>query len=125
TRSKRDWSSDVCSSDLYGRLEEIGKEVVEEISASYDKERLEELVKAAFTGEDGNKEPRKKNKITLDALDQPDWRNRYAALDRMDPTIEDLEVLDKALDDERSSIRRLATAYLGMIEEPEIGRAHV
>lgn len=114
---ERKW---VEQSPRYGRLEEIGKEVVEEISASYDKERLEELVKAAFTGEDGNKEPRKKNKITLDALDQPDWRNRYAALDRMDPTIEDLEVLDKALDDERSSIRRLATAYLGMIEEPEV-----
>ena len=52
-------------------------------------------------------------------LDQPNWKDRYAALDRMDPTEADFPVLNKALDDEHSSVRRLATAYLGMIEEPE------
>src|SRR5699024_6813484 len=115
---ERKW---VEQSPRYGDLKEIGEEVVEEISASYDKKRLDELVKAAFTGKDENElEHSKKNKVTLDMLDQPNWRDRYAALDRMDPTIADLEVLDKALDAERTSIRRLATAYLGVMEEREV-----
>src|SRR5699024_8558199 len=63
---------------------------------------------------------RPRKNITLDMLDDSDWRKRYAALDQMaDPTKEDYPVLDKALDDEHSSVRRLATAYLGMIEEKE------
>src|SRR5690625_7614462 len=53
-------------------------------------------------------------------LDSPEWKERYAALDRMDPMIDDLDVLNKALDDEKASVRRLATAFLGMIEEPEV-----
>jgi hypothetical protein len=107
----------------YGAVDKIGQEVVEELTASYDQERLDQLVELAFQ-EQGTGEIKKinaQNKITLETLDDPDWRVRYAALDRlMNPTIRDLPVLDKALDDERSSIRRLATAYLGMIEEPEV-----
>src|SRR5690606_24475648 len=37
-----------------------------------------------------------------------------------DPTIEDLPVLEKALSDEKPSIRRLATVYLGMIEDKKV-----
>src|SRR5699024_10169021 len=58
--------------------------------------------------------------VTIVMFDQPNWKDRYAALDRLDPTQEDLPILNKALDDEKASIRRLATAYLGMIEEPEV-----
>src|SRR5699024_3361122 len=62
----------------------------------------------------------KRTTVTIDMFDQPNWKDRYAALDRLDPTLEDLPILNKALDDEKASIRRLATAYLGMIEEPEV-----
>lgn len=107
----------------YGVVEDIGHEVVEELAASYDQERLDKLVELAFQ-EQGTEEIKKinaQNKITLETLEDPDWKVRYAALDRlMNPSLKDLPVLDKALDDERSSIRRLATAYLGMIEEPEV-----
>src|SRR5690625_1870263 len=115
---ERKW---VEKSPRYGKIDDIGQEVVEELSASYDKERLTELIKAAFS-EDPEQlsSDKQKNKVTLSMLDQPDWRDRYATMDRMDPTIEDLPVLDKALEDDRSSIRRLATAYLGMIEETEV-----
>ncbi|MRG85116.1 conserved virulence factor C family protein [Salinibacillus xinjiangensis] len=107
----------------YGSTDEIGQDIVEELTASYDEERLESLVQAALA--DGPPDPvtesKAKNKVTLETLDYPDWKVRYAALDRMDdPTFEDLPILDKALDDEKMSIRRLATAYLGMIEEPEV-----
>lgn len=106
----------------YGDLEEIGNEVTEELSASYDEARLEALVKQAFESETEEPQPMNDNgkAVTLETLDDPDWKVRYAALDRMNPTFEDLPVLDKALQDEKASIRRLATAYLGMIEEPEV-----
>lgn len=106
----------------YGVPDDVGQEVVEELIASYDEERLVHLIDRAFD-EDGTKtrELEAKNNITLYTLDNPDWRIRYAALDRMgEPALKDLDILNKALDDERSSIRRLATAYLGMIEEPEV-----
>jgi len=106
----------------YGSMEEIGSEVVEELEASYNQERLDQLVKLAFTEKEAS-ELRTSNateRIPLEKLDHPDWKVRYAALDRLNPSIEDLSLLDKALADEKSSIRRLATAYLGMIEEPEV-----
>ncbi len=106
----------------YGDAEEVGQDVAEELSASYDEERLTSLVEHAFedgagdiqTGQEETKQ------VTLETLDETDWKVRYAALDRMNPTYNDLPVLDKALEDEKASIRRLATAYLGMIEEPEV-----
>src|SRR5690625_3060001 len=106
----------------YGTFEDVSEIVVEELAASYDEDRLKKLVKLAFQA-DGEQKRRElmTEKVTLDMLDDPDWRNRYAALDRMDdPTIDDLAVLDKALDDERSSVRRLATAYLGMIDDKKV-----
>ncbi|ELK46700.1 conserved virulence factor C family protein [Halobacillus sp. BAB-2008] len=104
----------------YGSTEEIGEQVKEELSASYDEKRLEDLVKQAFDQETNpvEKHP-SESKIALETLDDADWKVRYAALDRMEPTADDYEVLDKALDDDKASIRRLATAYLGMIEEVE------
>src|SRR5699024_10873556 len=105
----------------YGEIKEIGEEVVEELTASYNTERLDELVQLAFT-KDGETPPTSNSrvKVTPEMLDSPNWKERYAALDRMDPMIDDLDVLNKALDDEKASIRRLATAFLGMIEEPEV-----
>lgn len=115
---ERKW---VEQSPRYGDVEEIGQEVVDEIEASYDSERIAKLVKLAKSDEtasDQKSAPRKK--VTPDMLDKPNWKDRYAALDRMDPIVDDLPVLDKALDDEKASVRRLATAYLGMIEESEV-----
>lgn len=115
---ERKWKE---KSPRYGNIDEIGQEVVEEISASYDQERLDHLIRLAEQGpvfDEQKLHPWKK--VTLEMLDQPNWKDRYAALDRMDPTVDDLPVLDKALDDEKSSIRRLATAYLGMIEDKKV-----
>ncbi|HET7579454.1 MAG TPA: conserved virulence factor C family protein [Bacillales bacterium] len=106
----------------YGTLDEIAENVAEEINAAYDEKRLEDLVTRAFEQEDADKEQDDKEvqKITEEMLDDPDWKKRYAALDRMDPTLEDLPVLRKALGDPKMSIRRLAVVYLGMIEKPEV-----
>lgn len=115
---ERKW---VEQSPRYGDMKTIGNDVVEELSASYGKERLDELVQRAFsTNADTPPEPITGVRVTPEMLDNPNWKERYAALDRMDPMINDLEVLNKALDDEKASVRRLATAFLGMIEEPEV-----
>lgn len=116
---ERKW---VEQSPRYGEPNEIGNDVTEELSASYDQGRLDQLINNALSSDESNAEQPKvrRKKVTLAMLDNPSWKERYAALDRMDPTMEDLSVLDKAVSDEKASIRRLATAYLGMIEEPEV-----
>jgi hypothetical protein len=100
----------------YGTFEEIGEEIVEELSAAYPPERLERMVQMFKSGEQAKTQKRVSFKVTEEMLDDPDWTKRYAALEQMDePTEADIPVLAKALKDEKVSIRRLSTAYLGMI----------
>lgn len=103
----------------YGDIDEIGKQVVEELAAEYDEARLQALVTIAQRSEkEAEKAELPRKKVTLEMLEAPNWRDRYAALAQMpDPTEADYPLLDKALEDEHPSVRRLATAYLGMIEE--------
>ena len=107
----------------YGEFDQVGNDVVEELLAAYPPERLEELVKLAKNpGQEAQiKAAKKKIRITEADLENPDWRIRYQLLEQMeDPTLEDLPVLEKALNDEKASIRRLATVYLGMIEDKNV-----
>ncbi|MCM3440705.1 conserved virulence factor C family protein [Metabacillus halosaccharovorans] len=105
----------------YGDLEDIGKEVVDEINAAYSDERLNNLLMALSENKEAAKiQPRKSYKVTLEMLDHDDWTKRFAHLDQMNPTEEDIPVLEKSLNDEKASIRRLATVYLGMIEKPAV-----
>ncbi|MBB5173604.1 hypothetical protein HNQ41_001793 [Texcoconibacillus texcoconensis] len=106
----------------YGELQTVAEEVAEEIEATYPKDRIEELVSSAQQNETEQvqEKPTQKNKVTLEMLDYDDWRERFRHLEQMDPTTEDIPVLEKALKDEKASIRRLATVYLGMIETEEV-----
>src|SRR5690606_18785858 len=50
-----------------------------------------------------------------------EWEKRFQLLDQMpDPELSDLPLLDRALSDPKMSIRRLATVYLGMIEDVKV-----
>jgi HEAT repeat protein len=60
------------------------------------------------------------NGAVLEQLRDPDWKKRYAALQRIKPSLTTLPLLVHALQDEKSSVRRLATVYLGDIKEPEV-----
>ncbi|MFP7297938.1 conserved virulence factor C family protein [Neobacillus niacini] len=107
----------------YGEFDSIGQEVVEELIAAYPAERLEDLVaKAQSTDAAAISRPlRQRKKVTLESLDNPDWQVRYQLLEQMDdPDISDLPILEKALADEKPSIRRLATVYLGMIKDQSV-----
>lgn len=105
----------------YGKSDEIGEEIVEELAATYDEERLARLVDLAIEERDASElEEQAEDDIPLEVMDEEDWKIRYAALDKIiEPSLKHLPLLDKALDDAKASVRRLATAYLGMIEEPE------
>lgn len=104
----------------YGDFDEIGHTIVEELIAAYPTERINQLVEAALNPEHEVLTNRYR-KVTLEDLSHPDWKKRYQALEQMpDPTIEDLPVLERALEDEKSSIRRLAVVYLGMIEDKRV-----
>jgi hypothetical protein len=106
----------------YGELKEVGEEVAEEISAAYDAERLERLVSQAFNKDkdQSKKDEEFSSEEVAKSLDDPDWKVRFAALEQMRLTKNELPLLIKALDDSKTSIRRLATAYLGEIGGPEV-----
>jgi hypothetical protein len=106
----------------YGEFDEVGTEVVEELIAAYPEKRLQELIEQAKSSDPVvQKQPRQRMKVTIEDLHEPDWQKRYQMLEQMeDPTVEDLPLLDKALSDEKASIRRLATVYLGMIEDKSV-----
>ena len=107
----------------YGDFEQIGQDVVEELIASYPMERLEELVEKAQANEPILEQKTRpiRMKVTAEDLNHPDWQIRYKALEQMeDPELQDLPILEKAILDEKPSIRRLATVYLGMIKEKKV-----
>lgn len=110
----------------YGDKEEISNQILEEIHATYPEERIAQIIDAASKK---NTVTLEREKVTLEQyLKAEDWQKRYQLLDQMpDPEIEDLPLLEKALEDDQMSIRRLATVYLGMIEDvavvPYLSRA--
>ncbi|WP_338469648.1 conserved virulence factor C family protein [Niallia sp. XMNu-256] len=104
----------------YGEMDQIGEEMKEELIAAYPAQRLEEIVRAA-QNPDKQQTGKARKKVALDEFTDPDWRKRYQLLEQMpDPTTEDLPLLQQALKDEKASIRRLATVYLGMIEDKQV-----
>jgi hypothetical protein len=115
--TQRRWES---RGTRYGELAEVGQAVVEEIDAAYDQERLERLVVAALqpglwqAPELATLSPEEVSEL----LRAKDWRARYAAFDRLELTAAAMAVIERALADQHSSIRRLAVVYLGALNLP-------
>lgn len=103
----------------YGDKQEIGETVVKEVEAAYPQERLELIVRNT---EEGIEETScNKRKITVAEFDVAEWEKRFQLIEQLpDPDLSDLSLLDKALEDEKMSIRRLAVVYLGMIEDEKV-----
>ncbi|MFP7492257.1 conserved virulence factor C family protein [Terribacillus saccharophilus] len=98
----------------YGDPEQVGQDIYEELLASYSPNRLQELVQRA---KNPKAPPAKLEQPTMQIWEEEDWRVRYRALDALEPSVDHLAFLERALQDPKTSIRRLATAYLGMIED--------
>lgn len=111
---QREWSD---YGIRYGEKENVANTVVAEIQATYPQERLSRIVEAANTTK--QVVASEKKHVTLaDFEAAEDWQTRFQLLDQLpDPEVSDLPLLEAALADEQMSIRRLATIYLGMIED--------
>lgn len=107
----------------YGEPQEVLDEVGRELDAAYPPQRLRDLVEQAkAAGPEAAPPvppaPLSGEEVRL-ALASQDWRERYAALERLKPAPEDLEVIALALQDSQLSVRRLAVVYLGDLRTPE------
>ncbi|MEK8131168.1 virulence factor [Paenibacillus filicis] len=119
-RSLEDWDT------RYGELDDVLESIVQEVDASYDDERLEQLIVQAAAGHSaaGAEEVASAARRTLSyeeteqQLRSEDWKLRYAALQQIKPSAETLPLLTQALDDAQTAVRRLATVYLGDLKEP-------
>lgn len=104
----------------YGDKEQVAQEVLKEVDALYPQQRVEEIVESANTQVVTAAQERKP--VTLQQYEQvTDWQERFQLLDQLpNPEVADIPLLEKALEDEQMSIRRLATVYLGMIEDEAV-----
>lgn len=103
----------------YGELATIEKEIIDELTATHTENDIKNIVNEVMTNDESiteKKEVPKFEPFTADIFEETDWKKRYARFVKIDPTLEDLPLLEIALKDEHVSIRRLATAYLGMLK---------
>ncbi|MFF3022566.1 conserved virulence factor C family protein [Gottfriedia sp. NPDC057948] len=103
----------------YGELATIEKEIIDELTATHTENDIKNIVNEVMTNDESNtvkKAVPKFEPFTADIFEETDWKKRYARFVKIDPTLEDLPLLEIALKDEHVSIRRLATAYLGMLK---------
>ena len=104
----------------YGEMTDVLEEISNELSASYSEDRLKELVLQAEQLEPG--EAPKRKVYTLEEAERvwsnPDWRIRYSALEKIKPDEHALPLLERALNDWRVSIRRLAAVFLADLRRP-------
>ena len=103
----------------YGELATIEKEIIDELTATHTENDIKNIVNEVMTNDVSNTEKKEVPKFepfTADIFEEKDWKKRYARFVKIDPTLEDLPLLEIALKDDHVSIRRLATAYLGMLK---------
>ncbi|MCA1294510.1 virulence factor [Paenibacillus sp. alder61] len=108
----------------YGELEEIAREVEQELEAAYPPERLEAIkVQAIAHGRSETEFVEQRRELSLDEvrerLRHEDWHVRYAGLEALQPGPEALPLLAEAVRDPQMQVRRLAVVYLGDVRTPE------
>ncbi|MCR8643196.1 virulence factor [Paenibacillus sp. N1-5-1-14] len=113
----------------YGELNEVLETIVQEVDASYDDETLHLLTEqatqsvAAYTALPEDSKVIKR-KLTLEEiqiqLQADDWKKRYAALDAIEPSSETMPILVQLLQDDQTSVRRLAMVLLSQIKDPAV-----
>lgn len=103
----------------YGDKKEIAEQVRDELEATYPDERLKGLILSAISPKSETSD--RGRRISIEEFKVDAWETRFQLLDQLpDPTVDDLPLLDQALSDSQMSIRRLATVYLGMINNTEV-----
>ncbi len=109
----------------YGSLEDVADEIIDELEATLTDEQLQQLLKQAEKMGDSNDQPFKLKRLEASEVkamleQSPDWRQRYAAFERLNVDATVLPIIATALQDENASIRRLAVVYLGELQTEEV-----
>ena len=108
----------------YGDLPDIAREVEQELEAAFPQERLERVIKQAIAhgakAEEFVEQRREWSQAEIEeTLKNEDWRRRYSALEAMEVNMDNLPLIEQALNDDKMQIRRLAVVYLGDLKTPE------
>lgn len=108
----------------YGELAEIAREVEQEIEAAFPEERLATIVKQAIAhGRSEEEFVEQRKTFTLaeieSLLSHEDWKQRYAALDALEPSEATLPLILQVIHDPKLQVRRLAVVYLGDVRTPQ------
>jgi len=106
----------------FGAVRDVGEAVAAEIDAAYGQPRLESLIQQAFQAGAEAPEIRVKPAPTElpRLLADPDWKQRYAALEATGADPDCLAHLVAAMGDPHASVRRLATVLAGLVGTPEV-----
>ncbi|GIP54584.1 MULTISPECIES: virulence factor [Paenibacillus] len=109
----------------YGELEEIAREVEQELEAAFPPDRLEAIQAQAIAhGRSEAEFVEQRRALSLDEVRErmkdADWHVRYAGLEALQqPGPEALPLLADAVRDPQMQVRRLAVVYLGDVRTPE------
>lgn len=103
----------------YGEPQDIAREVLAELESEYSDERLRTAVERAKQMKAGEEPLVEWRELSIEGIKEafahPDWRVRYGAFSQLKPEEEALDLIERALQDENVSVRRLAVVYLGDI----------
>lgn len=103
----------------YGEQKEIGEQIVKELEATFPQSKLQQLIDEKDHPSDEKSAIR--IPFTLEQFEASEWEQRFQLLNNLiNPELIDLPILAKAIQDEQVSIRRLATVYLGLIEDEAV-----
>ncbi|MFF2752835.1 conserved virulence factor C family protein [Psychrobacillus sp. NPDC058041] len=103
----------------YGDQKEIGEQLVKELEATFPESKLNQLIENRDISTEDKSPIRAPFK--LEQFMVSDWEERFQLLNNLiNPEMDDLPILAKAVQDEQVSIRRLATVYLGLIEDEAV-----
>ncbi|SES09311.1 virulence factor [Psychrobacillus sp. OK032] len=103
----------------YGDQKEIGEQLVNELEATFPESKLQQLIEE----KDQHVEEKAAVRVpfSLAQFEVSDWEERFQLLNNLiNPELVDLPILAIAVEDEQVSIRRLATVYLGLIENEAV-----
>ncbi|MCE5089685.1 conserved virulence factor C family protein [Staphylococcus devriesei] len=105
----------------YGDLEQVMNEVYEEVTALYPTHRIEELVNIALSQDITVPQQHYKH-VTLEEYNETtNWKARLRMLKEFPtPTMSDTPLLQQALKEDKTPLRRQAVVLLGMIETKEV-----
>ncbi|WP_313890829.1 conserved virulence factor C family protein [Psychrobacillus sp.] len=103
----------------YGDQKEVGEQLVNELEATFPETKLQQLIEDKDKPAD--EKPAVRVPFSLEQFKASEWETRFQLLNNLiNPELEDLSILALAVQDEQISIRRLATVYLGLIEDEAV-----